>query len=127
MSQFFSFENTTQDHIPGVDFHAIKNEILGDKYELTFTIVDAVEMKRLNLMYRDKNSPTDILSFPLSPTEGEIYICPAEAAKEAEKFDRSYDNFIPFLFIHGCTHLIGIDHGCTMERQEEEFRKKFGI
>ena len=127
MSQSFSFENTTQDQVPSVDFHAIKNEILGENYELTLTIVADDEMKRLNLIYRDKNFPTDILSFPLSSTEGEIYICPSETRKEAVKFDRSYDNFFVFLFIHGCTHLKGFDHGGTMERLEEGYRKKFGI
>jgi len=127
MSHSFTFENTTQDYVPSVDFCAIKDTILGKKYELTLTIIEASELKRLNLMYRNKNTSTDILSFPLSDTVGEIYICPSEATKEAVKFDRTYDNFIVFLFIHGCTHLKGIDHGCTMEELETEYRKKFDI
>lgn len=113
--------------MPRVDFHAIKDEVLGKKYSLSFTIIDPSKMKTMNLTYRDKNSPTDILSFPLSKDEGEIYICPEEAKKEAKKFDRDYDNFIVFLFIHGCVHLKGFDHGCTMEELEVAYRKKFNI
>jgi probable rRNA maturation factor len=127
MSHPFTFENTTHGSIPRVDFHAIKDEVLGKDYELTFTIVDSIKMKTMNLTYRDKNCATDILSFPLSEKEGEIYICPIEAEKEAKKFDRTYDNFIVFLFIHGCTHLKGFDHGGTMERLEKKYRSKFGI
>ncbi len=127
MSHLYNFENTTQASVPSVDFCAIKDEILGNDYEMTFTIVDAPKMKKLNLSYRNKNSATDILSFPLSEKEGEIYICPSESVREAEKFNRSYDNFIVFLFIHGCTHLKGFDHGGTMERLEVKYRKKFGI
>ncbi len=84
-------------------------------------------MKELNFMYRNKNEPTDILSFPLSKTEGEMYICLSEAKKEAKKFDRKPENFLAFLFIHGCVHLKGYDHGGTMERLEVKFRRKFKI
>jgi len=113
--------------MPRVDFHAIKDAILGKKYSLSFTIIEPAKMKTMNLTYRNKNSATDILSFPLSKDEGEIYICPEEAEKEAVKFERDYNNFIVFLFIHGCVHLKGFDHGCTMEELEVEYRKKFNI
>lgn len=127
MSNSFTFENTTLASVPRVDFHSIKDAILGKGYELSLTIIDAAKMKALNLTYRDKNHATDILSFPLSENEGEIYICPTDSEKEAKKFERTYDNFIVFLFIHGCTHLKGFDHGGTMERLEVTYRKKFGI
>ena len=113
--------------MPRVDFHAIKDEILGKKYSLSFTIIEPTKMKVMNLTYRNKNSATDILSFPLSKDEGEIYICPEEAEKEAVKFERDYNNFVVFLFIHGCVHLKGFDHGCTMEELEVVYRKKFNI
>jgi ssRNA-specific RNase YbeY (16S rRNA maturation enzyme) len=46
---------------------------------------------------------------------------------EAKKFDREYENFLGFLFIHGLVHLKGYDHGSTMESIEIQFRKQFGI
>jgi probable rRNA maturation factor len=126
MNTFF-LTNKTTSAIPCPAFRAIKEAALGKKYELTVTFVRPKEIQKLNLTYRNINKPTDILSFPLSKTEGEIYICPAESRKEAKKFDRSYVNFIAFLFIHGCVHLKGYDHGSTMERIESELRKKFDV
>ncbi len=119
--------NRTKATIPRVAFELIKKATLGDTYTLTVTFVPPAHIKKLNLIYRNKNEATDILSFPLSKNEGEIYISPTEARKEAQKFDRSYTNFIAFLFIHGCTHLKGYDHGSTMERLETKIRKKFGV
>ena len=127
MSRLFSIENTTRAKLPRVDFHAIKDALLGKKYNLTLTLIDSVSIKTMNMIYRGKDVATDILSFPLGKNEGEIYICRSEARKESKKFDRTYDNFIAFLFIHGCTHLKGFDHGGTMERLEVEYRKKFEI
>ena len=108
-------------------FEQMKIAILGKSYDLSVAFVSSTRMKELNLSYRNINKPTDILSFPLSENEGEIYICLSEARKEARKFDRSYENFLAFLFIHGLVHLKGFDHGSTMESIEARFRKKFGI
>ena len=47
--------------------------------------------------------------------------------KEAIKFDRSYENFLAFIFIHGCVHLKGYDHGGTMEDIEIKVRNKFKV
>ncbi len=111
----------------GARFAAIKEAALGKNYELSFAFTTPAKMRKLNLIYRDKNKPTDILSFPLSKNEGEIYISKTEARKEAKKFGRSYENFIDFLFIHGCVHLKGYDHGTKMERVESKLRKAFGV
>ena len=73
------------------------------------------------------NKPTDILSFPLSDNFGEMYINIEMTKLEAKKFERTYENFLGFLFIHGLVHLKGLDHGSTMESIEARFRKKFGI
>lgn len=108
-------------------FRDIAKEALGDDYELSVAFISPKKMARLNKIYRGKDAPTDILSFPLGKNEGEIYICPSEARREAKRFDRSYSNFLPFLFIHGCVHLKGHDHGGTMERIEAKLRRKFKV
>lgn len=108
-------------------FEAMKNAVLGKSYDLSVAFVSSSRMKELNRTYRKINKPTDILSFPLSKKEGEIYICISEAKREAKKFDRKINNFISFLFIHGLVHLKGFDHGSTMESIEARFRKKFGV
>jgi len=113
--------------IPRLVFLRMKDAVLGKKYDLSVAIVRGDKRRELNRHWRDKDEPTDILSFPLSESEGEIYICLEETRKEAVKFDRAYDNFLLFLFIHGLVHLKGYDHGAIMESIEIKFRKKFGI
>lgn len=123
----FTIANNTREEIPRVLLEKIKNEALGGDYELTLVFTDSESIRKLNKQYRDKNAPTDILSFPLEENVGEIYICPEEARREAVKFDRPYENFLPFLFIHGLVHLKGHDHGATMESIEQQLREKFEI
>ncbi len=108
-------------------FQKMKDKILGKDYDLSWAFITPKKIQELNRIYRGKNMPTDILSFPLSKKEGEIYLCKSESRKEAKNFDRDYENFIDFLFIHGLVHLKGYDHGSTMERIEAKFRKEFGI
>jgi probable rRNA maturation factor len=123
----FSIENETRGKLPRLSFEAIKNAALGADYTLTLVFASPARLKKLNTIYRDKEAATDILSFPISKDEGEIYICLSEARKEAGRFGRTYENFLAFLFIHGCVHLIGYDHGSRMEDIETRLRKKFGI
>jgi len=109
------------------DFETIKKVILGSKYELSLIFCNSKKIQTLNKIYRNINQPTDILSFPLSKTSGEIFICKSETRKMAKEFSRSYENFLLFLFIHGLVHLKGHDHGPKMEKVEEKFRKKFRV
>lgn len=108
-------------------FDQIKKAVLGSKYELSLVFTTPAKIQKLNKIYRKINKPTDILSFPLSKTSGEIFICKSEAKGEMVKFERTYENFLTFLFIHGLVHLQGYDHGPKMEKVEEKFRKRFKI
>lgn len=123
----FTLINETKKPTPLHPYEEIKDAALGASYKLNLIFTDSAHMQKLNTIYRDKEYPTDILSFPLSETEGEIYISEREARAEAKKFGREYDNFIGFLFIHGCTHLKGHDHGDIMEGLETKVRARFGI
>ena len=107
----------------------MKEKILGkgNKYELSVAIIGTKRMRTLNKRYRNIDKPTDILSFPISENEGQIFINPEYSVREARKFNRSYANFLYFLFIHGCVHLKGHDHGAKMEKLEEGYRKHFKI
>jgi probable rRNA maturation factor len=127
MSEQFSLINNSEAKLPRLAFVDMKNAALGKKYSLTVAIVSTGYIKKLNRSYRGIDKPTDILSFPLSKSEGEMYINLAETRREAKKFDRTFENFFAFLFIHGLVHLKGFDHSSTMERIEARLRKKFGI
>jgi len=103
----------------------IKQAILGKKYELSLVFVDSKFSKNLNRIYRKKNKSTNILSFPLSKLSGEIFIDLVQARKEYKKFDKTFPQFVIFLFIHGLLHLKGMRHGSTMEEAERKFYSKF--
>lgn len=111
--------------IPGIPFQEMKAAILGKKYVLTIIFCTPQESQELNKRYRDKDYPTNILSFPLDETEGEIYISLSTARRDAKKFEMSYLQFLHLLTVHGCLHLKGYDHGSTMEGLEDQYFKKF--
>ncbi len=126
-SEFFSLKNNTKGKLPRVPYLKIKEHILGKKYVLSLVFVGETLSKKLNNQYRQKNKPTNVLSFPLSKSEGEIFLNLTRAKMEAPKFDDSYTDFVGFLFIHGLLHLKGMDHGSRMERAEKLARKHFHI
>jgi len=125
----FSLEITTKTEPPikAALFRTMKDAVLGKKYELSVAFVGESRIRALNKSYRQKDYVTDILSFPLSETSGEIIICEKKAKQKAKLYGRNPENFLYFLFIHGLVHLDGHDHGAIMEREEIKFRKKFGI
>lgn len=127
MTENFQILNMTKGTLPRVSFAEIKNSILGEKYELSLVFCGNRKSRELNRTYRDKDYPTNVLSFPLDKKSGEIFINPHIAKKESIKFDKSYTNFVGFLFIHGLLHLKGMEHGSTMEKAELKFCKEFGI
>jgi probable rRNA maturation factor len=123
----FSITNMTKSTPPCVPFASIKNAVLGKKYTLSLVFIGEKKSQELNNSYRQKNKPTNILSFPLDKQNGEIFITLKLAKKEAPLFDRRPDNFVAFLLIHGLMHLKGMEHGSTMEEAEKRLRKKFGV
>lgn len=109
--------NTTKGRPPRLPFDEIKNEILGEKYELSLVFCGNSLSRRLNHTYRDKDYATNVLSFPISKNSGEIFI----NLRKLKGFS------VGNLFIHGLYHLKGLDHGATMERAEEKVRRLYKI
>ncbi len=122
-----SIKNTTKGKLPSLPFVNMKNEVLGKKYELSLVFIGEKLSRKLNKKYRKKDKPTNILSFPLSDNEGEIFINLSLAKKEAKKFNRDFSNFVGFLVIHGLVHLKGFAHSSRMEEKEIKIRRKFNI
>ena len=125
MSENFTITNTTKSTPPSVPFAKIKNAVLGEKYSLSLVFVGDKKSQTLNNSYRGKNKPTNCLSFSLDKNSGEIFLNLKKATREAKFFDRKFDNFVAFLFIHSCLHLKGYDHSSTMKEAEMKFEKKF--
>ena len=108
-----------------IPFEAIAKAILGTKYELSLVICGDELARRMNKEYRKKTYAPNVLSFPLSKTEGEIFLNVPKAAREAAQYKHTVKAHLAYLFIHGCFHLKGLDHGNAMERQEAKLMKKF--
>lgn len=127
MSLALSFLSKHKPRIPRAFLWRLKDAVLGRRYSLSVVFTDSAQMRRLNRAYRHKDKATDILSFPLSKTEGEIFVAPSVARREAKKFNRLPQNFLLFLLIHGMLHLKGLRHGEKMESAERLWRKKFRV
>ena len=93
---------------------AIKEKVLGKKYDLSIVFAGEKRMRNLNKKYRKKDKTASVLSFPLSSHSGEIFINSAEKN-------------IQYLFIHALLHLKGFQHSSTMESEERKIGKFFKI
>ena len=92
--------------------------------EISLSLVDASAMQQLNQQYRDKNKPTNVLSFPTDfpeelnvPLLGDIIICPSIVEAEASAQNKSLESHWAHLCVHGVLHLLGFDH---IEEQEAD-------
>ncbi len=111
--------------LPRIPFSEIKESLLGKKYVLSINFIGPDEAKELNIRTRQKDYTPNVLSFPLSETEGEIYICLSVVRKGAKEFSMSYQKFLNLIVIHGALHLKGHEHSSTMEDMEEKLLNKF--
>ncbi len=118
------FPNLTISHsgtLPEVPFLALKDKILGKRYDLSIAFVPKQKAQALNIAHRGKDYTPNTLSFELSPKSGEIILCSSILRAQHRSFDLSYDDFVTFICIHSMLHLKGMEHGSTMERMEKKF------
>lgn len=130
------------------DLEKLIETVIGKAFEyenveprnVSVLICDNDEIKKLNGQFRDIDSPTDVLSFPmydedgeLDPDElGDIVISLERAAAQAEEFGHSLRREVAFLTAHSMLHLFGYDHIDDSEREEmfekqEEILAQLGI
>ena len=80
-------------------------------HEVSIVLVDPVEIKMINERYRQKNSVTDVLSFPFEDHDGgDIILCPKVIASYAYARKIPYPIRFLHLIIHSMAHLQGYDH-----------------
>lgn len=105
---------------------------------LDIYITDVVEGRELNLEARGKDYATNILSYPsdlpaaiigLMPTLplGELIICHAVVVREAAEQNKTVNQHISHLLIHGILHLFGFDHELGQAEQDEMERLEIDI
>ena len=106
--------------------------------EITLRIVDEEEGLALNKEWREKESATNVLSFPVGEILeqapnllGDIVICAPIVVREANEQGKPFDAHWAHLVIHGVLHLQGYDHESNeqadiMESKEIRILKKIG-
>ncbi|WP_456488443.1 rRNA maturation RNase YbeY [Caminibacter pacificus] len=104
------------------------------KKDIELILTTDEEIQKLNKTYRNKDKPTDVLSFPLEEMPGmplgSIVISIDTAKRGAEEFGHSVEDEIKLLFIHGLLHLLGYDHETDngeMRQKEEEIINRFNL
>lgn len=99
-----------------------------DDAEVTIRIVDEAESQQLNFDYREKDKPTNVLSFPFQqppgieelPLLGDLVICAQVVEREASEQNKPLAAHWAHMVVHGCLHLLGFDHITEDEAQEME-------
>ena len=99
----------------------------GDEVEMTVRIVDEAESHELNLTYRGKDRPTNVLSFPFEcpdevelPLLGDLVICRQVVEREAAEQEKALIAHWANMVVHGSLHLLGYDHIEDDEAEEME-------
>ncbi|MBA4503471.1 rRNA maturation RNase YbeY [Marinobacterium marinum] len=95
--------------------------------EICIRIVDEEESQALNAEYRGKDKPTNVLSFPFEVPPGvpvtllgDLIICAAVVAREAEEQQKAALHHWAHMVVHGTLHLLGFDHINDDEAEEME-------
>jgi len=93
---------------------------------VTLRYVAESEGRRLNRAFRNKDYPTNVLTFIYSvrPPQGDIVICAPVVAREAKAQRKSAAAHHAHLLVHGLLHLQGMDHGCPAEAKRMENRER---
>jgi len=97
------------------------------KLALTLRIVGETESQQLNGIYRNKNTPTNVLSFPFDaapdfaiPYLGDLVVCAKVVQREAAEQGKKLNHHWAHMVIHGCLHLLGYDHIKNQDADEME-------
>ena len=96
-------------------------------FELTIRIVSNEESQQLNHQYRNKDKPTNVLSFPFEVPDGialdllgDLVIAADVVSQESIEQNKSLTAHWAHMVIHGCLHLLGFDHISDDEADEME-------
>lgn len=124
----------------------LQEENFDSNAEVSVSFVDNERIHQLNLMHRNVDRETDVLSFPLGENGeydtnlstgakllGDIVISVEKAMEQAELYNHSLQREIGFLTVHSMLHLLGYDHEnggieeVHMREKEETVLTKIGL
>ena len=101
----------------------------GHDSELSILLTHDAVIQHLNEQWRDKDKPTNVLSFPavpggkkgvLPPLLGDIVLAFETIEREAQISGKKLGDHVSHLIIHGFLHLLGYDHESDTDAQEME-------
>lgn len=115
----------TSGAVPDIPYQKIKDTILGKKYMLDISFVDTQTSTDLHVEHKKKPGPANTLAFAYSTSEGEIIMHLKTIRQQARLYGRTYHQHLMFLCIHSMLHLLGHEHGDSMEALEEKFYTRF--
>ncbi len=116
---------------------ALYSEGYKGDFEVSVSFTDNEKIHQINLMHRDMNKATDVLSFPLLDEDGfpenpdtgckmlgDIVISVEKAIEQAGEYGHSFEREIAFLTVHSMLHLLGYDHVTSEEDEKVMFAKQ---
>ena len=127
--------------------HAAKVEKIEEGSEVSITFVTNEAIHEINREYRDKDQPTDVISFALEEMGegevqiigegiprilGDIIISTDRTREQAGEYGHSFERELGFLAVHGFLHLLGYDHMTEQDEKEmfgkqDEILRSFGL
>lgn len=127
--------------------HAANHLAIEDGSEVSITFVTNEKIHEINRDYRDKDQPTDVISFALEEMGegeveivgegiprilGDIIISTDRTKEQAADFGHSFERELGFLAVHGFLHLLGFDHMTEVDEKimfgkQDEILSSFGL
>jgi len=123
----------TKVRFPSLPFQKAATKVLGRNYEIDVIFANGEFVKKLNRKYRGENKSTNVLSFALSRTRGEIVFDVILVKREALQLERTFRQYLWYLFLHALLHLKGYQHESSkkeaeqMQKAEEKLLKFFNV
>ena len=107
----------------------LQSENFEGSAEISVTFVDNEEIRKLNSQYRNKDTATDVLSFPMGENGvydvhmetgakilGDVVLSMEKAIEQANAYGHSLQREVAYLTAHSVLHLLGYDHIESMDR-----------
>lgn len=118
-----AIENAIETVLTSEDRHGV--------FEVSVSFVTNDEIRTLNREYRNVDSETDVLSFPMDEDEfdgiiilGDIVLSTQKIIEQANDFEHSLEREMLYLTVHSMLHLLGYDHINSEEKEEMRTKEK---
>lgn len=115
------------DRVLEATLHALEFDDVDSELSLVFT--DDANIRTINAKWRHIDKATNVLSFPAFPIQpgqrpgpilGDIVIARETVQREAQEENKSFDDHLSHLIVHGLLHLTGYDHQNDEEAEQME-------